>query len=314
MKGDILSVTQFLSTTFKVTRRDPENRNRFELYNIRIAKKPANFVDYAYSPTVEVTFRTITNLMWKAECNTNITIRQLLDKISALILISSEFLLLELNDIKLELKNTLDYYNLKDGQVINLVLNYTKQYKVGLLQDVIRLSPSFLDPRFNKDYPIPTRAETFMRGGHTYVKPYGCKRFGIRVLDVFENNDWIAKDGRKGEWMVAYHGTKFDVIDPIILKGLKPGNRNAYGIGVYCTPNLETAKSYAASSIGEIEGKKYLVVIQARANPAKIVKCDGRGGPSDYWYVEKTEDIRTYGLLLCPVSRFLSLVFIIKIF
>ena len=65
------------------------------------------------------------------------------------------------------------------------------------------------------------------------------------------------------EWFVAYHGIRIpennvmhQVVSNIMNKGLIPGLAQAYedtkcrktgktiGKGIYCTPNIETARSY----------------------------------------------------------------------
>jgi hypothetical protein len=70
-------------------------------------------------------------------------------------------------------------------------------------------------------------------------------------------------DNNPGEWYVAYHGIRIPdnkimhkVVSNIMNDGLIEGANQAYatdkcrktgktvGVGIYCTPNLETARSY----------------------------------------------------------------------
>ena len=50
------------------------------------------------------------------------------------------------------------------------------------------------------------------RGGYEYHWPYGWKRYAIKVLGRFENDNWLGEkglwfDSSEGEWPVSYHGT-----------------------------------------------------------------------------------------------------------
>ena len=106
------------------------------------------------------------------------------------------------------------------------------------------------------------------RGGRPYNPPDGWIGFGLNVINKYDNgnNDWLACDGRPGEWCVAYHGACVrntsdqikQIIKPILQNNLKPGSGQAcagnadvnhpgqtIGIGVYCTPNITTADGYA---------------------------------------------------------------------
>lgn len=142
------------------------------------------------------------------------------------------------------------------------------------------------------------RISPMQRGGVPYSLPIGWKRFAVRVAGQFDNGDntWMCLDGRKGEWAVAYHGTKQDALLPILLNGLKAGSRQAYsdevGSGIYCTPNLSVAIGY--SSVEQVGSHKVRFVLQCRVRPAAIKKCS----KANYWVINKTEDMRPYGILV----------------
>ena len=71
------------------------------------------------------------------------------------------------------------------------------------------------------------------RGGRVYNPPKGWIGFGLNVLGKYDNgnNDWLACNGREGEWCVAYHGACVrntsdeikQIIKPILEKNLRPG-------------------------------------------------------------------------------------------
>jgi hypothetical protein len=73
-------------------------------------------------------------------------------------------------------------------------------------------------------------------------------------------------DNNPGEWYVAYHGihnqdnkVMHQVVSNIMKEGMIPGIAQAYendkckktgktvGKGIYCTPNIETARGYTLS-------------------------------------------------------------------
>ena len=50
-----------------------------------------------------------------------------------------------------------------------------------------------------------------MRGGLEYKRPCGWKRYALKVIDKYENNNWIGKEDKSNndsEWAISYHGTK----------------------------------------------------------------------------------------------------------
>ena len=160
------------------------------------------------------------------------------------------------------------------------------------------------------------------RGGRPYNPPDGWIGFGLNVINKYDNgnNDWLACDGRPGEWCIAYHGACVrntsdqikQIIKPILQNNLKPGAGQAcannpdvnhpgqnIGIGVYCTPNITTAFGYAG--IIEVNGYKYKVAFMLRVKPDKIRHSSG----SDYWVLNAGDgnfsEMRPYRFLIRKV-------------
>ena len=156
------------------------------------------------------------------------------------------------------------------------------------------------------------------RGGKPYNPPDGWVGFGLNVINRFDNgnNDWLACDGRPGEWCVAYHGACRNnnseqikqIIKPILQQNLKPGAGQGYagyddifhpghkvGNGVYCSPNIATANGYAG--IIEVRGNRYQVAFMLRVKPDKI-----RAGSNDIWVLNggngDFSEIRPYRFLV----------------
>ena len=161
------------------------------------------------------------------------------------------------------------------------------------------------------------------RGGRPYNPPDGWIGFGLNVLNKYDNgnNDWLACDGRPGEWCVAYHGACVNntsdqikqIIKPILEQNLKPGSGQAYsghddanhpgqkvGIGVYCSPNPTVTDGYAG--IIEVNGYSYRVAFMLRVKPDKIRYSNSR---TDYWVLNAGNgdfsELRPYRFLIKKV-------------
>jgi hypothetical protein len=162
------------------------------------------------------------------------------------------------------------------------------------------LDDNLLDPGYDYDFTNIKDNIKYYRGGLEYKRPCGWNRYALKVYGKFDNNLWLGDTGKSNndsEWAVAYHGTKQEFAESICKTGLRPGHVNAYGVGVYCTPNIKTAEGYASSFKGK-DGNKYKLVFQVRVKPSAIVKCTDvdSSAPSDYWYIKDKKDIRCYSI------------------
>ena len=70
------------------------------------------------------------------------------------------------------------------------------------------------------------------------------------------------------------------------------------GLGVYCSPDIEYAESYAG--ITEFNGKKYKCALMLRVNPKKIRQSSSY--PKEYILEPNTDEIRPYRILLKEVN------------
>ena len=158
------------------------------------------------------------------------------------------------------------------------------------------------------------------RGGRVYNPPKGWIGFGLNVLGKYDNgnNDWLACNGREGEWCIAYHGACVrntsdeikQIIKPILEKNLRPGAGQGYrdaddanhpghkvGVGVYCSPNPANMDDYAG--IIEVNGYRYKVAFMLRVKPDKIRYSNSR---ADYWVLNGGDgdfsEIRPYRFLI----------------
>ena len=158
------------------------------------------------------------------------------------------------------------------------------------------------------------------RGGRPYNPPDGWIGFGLNVLNKYDNgnNDWLACDGRPGEWYIAYHGACVrntsdqikQIIKPILEQNLRPGGRQGcsghsdlnhpgqtVGVGVYCSPNPTVIDGYAG--IIEVNGYRYKVAFMLRVKPDKIRISSST---PDYWVLNAGDgnfsEMRPYRFLI----------------
>lgn len=217
--------------------------------------------------------------------------------------------------------------NVKD--LINMVFLSNKEKTRSFLKEVYYVIPEeFFDPVYDLDFaqmythlsgkqPDPDSK----RGNETYMRPYGWKRYGLKIRDKYpDGNAWLGtrrlrNDSDPLEWPVSYHGTSLEGAKGIFGTHYKVGAKNAYGRGIYSTPKIEVAGQYAETVKRKFKsktnGNTYEVAIQNRINPVKRVITE----KEDYWLVpipEGTSDegereivessIRPYGLLLKEVQ------------
>ena len=189
---------------------------------------------------------------------------------------------------------TLDYYEIENDDV--LILRQKLNLGGG---DEFFIDDDLLDPSYDYDFRgIDDGNQKFYRGGLEYKRPCGWKRYALKVNGKYENDLWLGSSGKANgdsEWAVSYHGTKQEFYNSIYNNGYRPGHNNRYGVGIYCTPNIETAAGYATEFTGD-DGKRYKLVLQNRVKPSAIKKASDKGGPVDYWYIENGKDIRPYSI------------------
>ena len=158
-------------------------------------------------------------------------------------------------------------------------------------------------------------------GNQVYYPPIGWTAYEFDIYLKYDNGNskWLKCEGKPGEWAIAYHGVArnqdnyniLKAIDNIYKENLKPGinqycsdhininpnTKKKYpkcDIGVYVTPNIEIAESYAGNL--EINNKIYSCVLQFRINPEHL-RISSRN--KDYWICEgSVNGVRPYRLLI----------------
>lgn len=190
---------------------------------------------------------------------------------------------------------------------------------VGGEEGPYELDCSEFDPPYNYDFTNEIDdGETYIRGGKVYHRPYGWKRFAVKVLNddrYGKDNTWLGENGIrtkecKGEWPVSYHGTGNggkDAVNSIIDNGYNIGSGALYGPGVYTSPIIKwyDDKNNQYTAKFDYEGEEWMIMLQNRVNPEpghlKIQEKTWAGVP--FWISplqdvdKKVFDVRPYGVL-----------------
>ena len=184
--------------------------------------------------------------------------------------------------------------------------------------DYLRRPLIILDPRGDRIYGNLSD-ESLTRGKFPYYQAIGWERFGLKVsLLGYDNNDWLSKDGNTNEWAVGFHGIMSDKYLKKVLMNtnstkfepnFQPGvgqkfhtdkninelsDSKSCGYGIYFSNKVELAASFTRL-INVDQNLKYKVILQCRLNPAKT---NIPASAPDTYIVQKSEDIRPYGILI----------------
>ena len=195
---------------------------------------------------------------------------------------------------------TLSDYNIQRESTLHMVLRFR-----GGGIPTFYIDDSLLDSKFDYDFTKKGNdGKKYYRGGYQYQRPYGWKRYAIKVLGRFENDEWLGEQGQrfessKGEWPVSYHGTGKSATGSIAQDGylLSKGKRFKFGRGIYSTPSIEVASKYAQKF--EHEGKEYKIVFQNRVCPDNLAIIDAKTtGVGEYWVQPRQDLIRPYGICI----------------
>ncbi|CAF1029194.1 unnamed protein product [Adineta ricciae] len=193
----------------------------------------------------------------------------------------------------------LSEYNVQDSSEISVI-----RLRAMNANDILILDSSTRDSHYDYDFTnIDDTGKSFTRANVQYRRPCGWRRFAIRVCGKYENEIWLGCDNRNGEWPVSYHGTKHDAAISIAQSGfdLSKHKRFLYGRGVYTTPNIDIAETFATHFTRN--GRKFCVVIQNRINPETVVKLSAdQDGVDDYWISPSADDVRPYGYCIKSIS------------
>jgi hypothetical protein len=183
----------------------------------------------------------------------------------------------------------------------------------------LQLQPLDFDPRYNLDYAKGDMPEKLERGGLPYYLPIGWYRHALKVDKKYKDGEvWLGSSNKKGEWPVAFHGTRSLAVKSIADKGLLTGNvvrdrmlkeaieqkgeavnRPGLYVATHCNGGSHpyyTEKFEVPTPAGEIEA--FQVVFQCRVRPGSYTVHTAPVMIGEAWRVVDPEDVRPYGILL----------------
>ena len=170
----------------------------------------------------------------------------------------------------------------------------------------MKVADEDLDPQYNFCYPEKDYLN-FSRGGKPFKRPVSWQKFAIKVKGKYENDIWLgtmASTNRTfsvyGEWPVSYHGTSLEAADHIASRGfeLRKSRREAYGKGIYSSPDPEVAEGYAKKFMHE--GKEYKLMFMNRVNMNNTNEVLTEFGM--YYITSNENSIRPYAILIKQVN------------
>jgi hypothetical protein len=158
----------------------------------------------------------------------------------------------------------------------------------------------------------------------TYYQPpggHGWVRYGLDVLGKYPDGDeWLHRFGDDGNWWRAYHGTDKTGMEGIGKGGvIYDSTGGKLGKGVYTTPHIEYAASYAQAY--EANDRKFIFIFQCAVKPGEIqqVGFAGTGTFTSYPGLEKifgkrygdtesewtvpSNHVRPYGIIIGEVEK-----------
>ena len=173
-----------------------------------------------------------------------------------------------------------------------------------------KLTLDMLDEKGNRN-PNDWAKPGCIRGGKPYYPPNkDWVGYGLKVLNVYGNDEWIAMNGNPNEWAVAYHGTSESAVKPVCkqdgkffstfaegatgqkckdYQNVNPYSMSKYpicGEGTYCSPHLDYACGYGTG-----------VIIMCRVDP-KLIRIPKGKYQENEWITDGTRNtIRPYRIL-----------------
>ncbi|KAL0166081.1 hypothetical protein M9458_037925, partial [Cirrhinus mrigala] len=181
----------------------------------------------------------------------------------------------------------------------------------SLWKELFVISFDFFDSVFDFTNMSESKYDPLcMRGDEPYKRPYGWMRFALKVRDKYpDGNDWLGTVG----WRDRSSPGETDLkgAEGIIRSHLKARDRQAFGRGIYSSPDVSVADIFAKSKNFTLQknGNTYKVIMQNRINPKKREIKDENiwlvpipeGTPAEKEKEIVKSSIRPYGLLLKKV-------------
>ena len=178
----------------------------------------------------------------------------------------------------------------------------TSQIKDEEQQPLYYIPDSAYDPKYDYDFTNYKGDDTrCVRGNYPYTRPAGWNRKAVSVIKKYEDDVWLGEGGwrdesSRGEWPVSYHGTNINNVPNIVEGGYDTSKckREAYGRGIYSTPDIKVAEGYATKFT--YKGETLQCILQNRVNLKETKVHETPRGI--YFVTPDVNYIRPYGVCL----------------
>lgn len=170
----------------------------------------------------------------------------------------------------------LDFYSVKDGSLIVLIVTEELHY--------LLLPADAFDPSIDQDFTEEEDyGEAGVVGGQGYYPPYGWKRYGFKVTGLYDSEVWKETQGGPGEWAVVYHGLR-----PFFDSDQITAPRDC----AFSAADLKQAE--VSQPLIPFDGRYLKFAFQSKASPFSLhTESQGQvfSSPSDH-------DLRPFGFLM----------------
>ena len=225
----------------------------------------------------------------------------LIDGITSKIKIQKENIYLLFGEKNIFINNFIKAEKFSSMSLEEIKKNFLKEYKAIYEYKIIYeglsilIDKNYLDCRGNTI--CPNSNHNLFRGIEKYYPPYGWIGIGLKVLDIYGDNNWLEDKTKSSKWAIAYLGIGQTLSSNKIKKVLKNivikrNFNNTIGKDIYLTPNIDNAEYF--SGIISIYKKKYKVALMAKVLIREIKESKGI---INYWILNQ-KYVRIYRILL----------------
>ena len=185
----------------------------------------------------------------------------------------------------------IDYPNIKELYDIKTIIN-------NLFYNECDIEKESLD--YNWNFINPNKELNLIRGNERYYPPYGWIGIGLKVIGIYNNDEWLNDKNESNKWATAYYTIDSQLSSNEIKKKLKKLifflepkkiKNYLYKDGIYLYKEITNAENQTGTII--LDKKRYKLILMVKALIDKILESKN----SDYYILEK-EYIRTYRILL----------------
>lgn len=167
----------------------------------------------------------------------------------------------------------------------------------------LKLSLDEFAPEYNREYGRDVRLNE-LRGGQLYNRAIGYKRFALKMLGRFEDDDWLRPpqrdDGFGDDWPVAYCSKMAkETVDMLPNEFMDRTDGNAIEINedtVILSPFYKFAEEWTRSFLLDMNSFKSIFQCRVRREAYRIGVS--RNDANKHVWLTSKGNVRVYGILV----------------